>query len=346
MTARDVFLTGATGYWGRPLAAGLLSRGHVVRALVRRPSSDTLLPGAELIVGDALSAPTFAYAVPPADTLVHLVGVSRPSPLKARAFREVDLVSVRASIDAATVAGVEHFVYLSVAHPAPVMRAFVRARQEGEAYLRDDPEIRVVLLRGAGQAFCTGIDLKELSSGGTPLDYFEQWDRGLRIIERTEKFYLCGMHGYAFGGGLQLALVSDIPLATEDCQLGLPAIEESIVPGLAPFRLGRYIGLGRAKWMILSGENVDGRRAHDMGLVDHLVPSDEFGDQVEAMVTKYLRTCSAGARQSKALLALADDLSQPEFFEEYLRRQADCIADPDHAEAKAAYRQERDPKWR
>ncbi len=136
MTARDVFLTGATGYLGRPLAAGLLSRGHVVRALVRRPSSDTLLPGAELIVGDALSAPTFAHAVPPADTLVHLVGVSRPSPLKARAFREVDLVSVRASIDAATVAGVEHFVYLSVAHPAPVMRAFVRARQEGEAYLR------------------------------------------------------------------------------------------------------------------------------------------------------------------------------------------------------------------
>ena len=69
------------------------------------------------------------------------------------------------------------------------------------------------------------------------------------------------MHGYSLGGGLQLALACDIRIATENCILGLPAIKEGIIPGLGTFRLPRYIGLGRAKWMVLSGENIDGRRA-------------------------------------------------------------------------------------
>jgi enoyl-CoA hydratase len=209
--------------------------------------------------------------------------------------------------------------------------------------MRDDPDVRLVLIRGAGRAFCTGIDLKQLAAGETPHAYYEQWDRALRILEQTEKVLLCAMHGYALGGGLQLALACDIRIATEDCQLGLPAIKEGIVPGLGTLRLPRYIGLGRAKWMALSGDNIDGRRAYDIGLIDHVVKTETFDADVSALVEQYARVCSEGTLQSKMLLNMAFDMPHGQFFEEYLRRQRLALASPDHPEAMAAYRDGRDP---
>ncbi|HEV8266656.1 MAG TPA: NAD(P)H-binding protein [Thermoanaerobaculia bacterium] len=133
--ARDVFVTGGTGYLGRPLVAALLARGHRVRALVREGSEGRLPAGAEPVLGDALRGETFAGRVAPSDTIVQLVGVAHPGPGKAALFRSVDLASAVASIDAAKAARVSHFVYLSVAQPAPVMKAFVAARAEAEAHL-------------------------------------------------------------------------------------------------------------------------------------------------------------------------------------------------------------------
>jgi uncharacterized protein YbjT (DUF2867 family) len=127
-----VFVTGGTGYLGRVLLPELLHRGHAVRALVRPGSESGLPSGVEVIRGDALEADSFAAAIAPADTLVHLVGTPKPSPAKAVQFRAVDLASIRASVGAALRAGVRHLVYVSVAHPAPVMRAYVAVRQEGE----------------------------------------------------------------------------------------------------------------------------------------------------------------------------------------------------------------------
>ena len=97
--------------------------------------------------------------------------------------------------------------------------------------------------------------------------------------------------------------------------------------------------------MILSGENVDGKRAYEIGLADHVVPADQLDEAVEQTVTRLLGTCSVGARQSKILLGLQADLSQPAFFEEYLRRQKVCIESEDHVEARLAYRQGRTPVW-
>src|ERR1700752_3652477 len=105
--------------------------------------------------------------------------------------------------------------------------------------IRDDSELRLVLIRGAGRAFCTGIDLKQLEAGETPHEYYEKWDRALRILEQAEKILICAMQGYALGGGLQLALACDIRVSTEDCQLRLPATKEGIIPGLGTFRLPR-----------------------------------------------------------------------------------------------------------
>jgi len=135
MSRPHVFVTGGTGYIGRPLLARLRARGHTVRALVRSQSQAKLAPEVHAVVGDALDPITFQAAIAPADTLVHLVGTPHPSPRKAQAFRDVDLASIRAAVAAANFAGVKHLVYVSVAQPAPVMREYVAVRAAGEALI-------------------------------------------------------------------------------------------------------------------------------------------------------------------------------------------------------------------
>jgi nucleoside-diphosphate-sugar epimerase len=132
---RQVFLTGGTGYMGSRLAAELVRRGHQVRALVR-PGSETRLPaGVTPVFGNALDRESYAAQIAPADTFVHLIGVPHPSPAKAEQFRTIDLASAREAIAAASAAHVAQFVYVSVAHPAPVMKTYWKARLEAEALI-------------------------------------------------------------------------------------------------------------------------------------------------------------------------------------------------------------------
>ena len=131
----SVFITGGTGYLGRPLIAELVQRGHEVRALVRAGSESRLPAGCKAALGDALDGNSFREHISPADTFVQLVGVSHPNPSKAAQFRSVDLASATAAITTAVEAGIQHFVYLSVAHPAPVMKAYVEVRTACETMI-------------------------------------------------------------------------------------------------------------------------------------------------------------------------------------------------------------------
>jgi uncharacterized protein YbjT (DUF2867 family) len=132
----NVFVTGGTGYLGAPLIRALIDRGHAVTALARRESAVRLPPGCRIVIGDALDRRTFEPAIAGCDTFVQLVGVPHPSPAKAELFRAIDLASARESIAAASAAGVRHFVYVSVAQPAPIMKAYLAVRAEAEALLR------------------------------------------------------------------------------------------------------------------------------------------------------------------------------------------------------------------
>ena len=132
----NVFVTGGTGYIGSRLIPALLSRGHHVRALVRKPSQGKLPSGTEEVTGEPLRMDSYTSEIAPADTFVHLIGTPHPSPAKAKQFQEIDLVSVQVASKAARDAGVRHFVYLSVAHPARAMKAFIAVRQQGEAMIR------------------------------------------------------------------------------------------------------------------------------------------------------------------------------------------------------------------
>jgi uncharacterized protein YbjT (DUF2867 family) len=133
---RRVFVTGGTGYLGRPLVSRLVERGHIVRALVRRGSERKLPNGCKAVIGNALDSASYLDQIAPSDTFVQLVGVSHPSPAKAAQFRSIDLVAAKTAIDVARGAGIGHFVYLSVAQPAPVMKAYIEVRAECEAVLR------------------------------------------------------------------------------------------------------------------------------------------------------------------------------------------------------------------
>ena len=142
----DVFITGGTGYLGRHLIPVLHERGHCVRALVRPGSEHRLPGGCGVVRGHALDRRTFMEQVRCDDTFVHLVGTPHPSPAKAREFREIDLASAREAIAAAAHAHVRHFVYVSVAHPAPIMRAYIAAREAAETVLQDSG-LRATILR-------------------------------------------------------------------------------------------------------------------------------------------------------------------------------------------------------
>jgi nucleoside-diphosphate-sugar epimerase len=133
----NVFVTGGTGYIGHPLITALVARGHAVTALVRPSSSSRAPTAATSISGDPLDAATFVHSLRPDATLVHLVGTPHPNPSKAAEFERVDLASIKASVEAARRAGIAHLVYVSVAQPAPVMRAYVAARHSGEAAIAE-----------------------------------------------------------------------------------------------------------------------------------------------------------------------------------------------------------------
>jgi uncharacterized protein YbjT (DUF2867 family) len=136
--ARRVFVTGASGYIASRLIPVLAQRGHQIAGLARTGRRLALPPGCTGVTGDALDAKSFRSALAGADTLVHLVGVAHPSPAKAAQFQSVDFASVKAALDATRGSRIRHFVYVSVAQPAPVMRAYVAARAQAETLLRQD----------------------------------------------------------------------------------------------------------------------------------------------------------------------------------------------------------------
>jgi uncharacterized protein YbjT (DUF2867 family) len=132
-----IFLTGGSGFIGSALIPALLERNLRVSALIR-PGREACLPGGvEQVVGDALDASSYRDRVPHQATFVHLVGTPHPNPAKAAEFERVDLQSLCEAVRAAQAAKCAHFVYLSVAQPAPVMRAYVVARARGELQVRE-----------------------------------------------------------------------------------------------------------------------------------------------------------------------------------------------------------------
>jgi uncharacterized protein YbjT (DUF2867 family) len=127
------------------LVPALVGRGHAVRALARAGSLARVPQGAVPVVGDVFDPASWRGSLGDARTLVHLVGVRKPAPWMARQFRDIDLASVRAMLAAIRGSSIRHVVYLSVAQPAPVMRAYIAARREAEILIRAEEYATTIL---------------------------------------------------------------------------------------------------------------------------------------------------------------------------------------------------------
>jgi enoyl-CoA hydratase len=211
--------------------------------------------------------------------------------------------------------------------------------------LKSNAQVKVVIIRGGGRAFSSGIDLKALSRREFSMDWFRVYERGLRTIETMDKVVISAIHGYCIGGGLQVALASDIRIVAQGTKFGLTAVKECLVPGLGTYRLARYIGPGRAKRIILSGEFINAREANSMGLIDYLVPRANFDKRVAKIAQVYLNAASEGQRQAKRLVNMAFDLGWEEFLEKYIEAQTAALASEQHQEAMTAFREGREAQF-
>lgn len=162
---------------------------------------------------------------------------------------------------------------------------------------RDD-EVRVILLSGAGRAFCAGYDLEIFAEAPRPAPGSQEmpWDpmvdyrlmsqntRCFMSLWRGHKPVLCKVHGYAVAGGSDIALCSDIIVMADDAKIGYPPARVWGCPTTAMwvYRLGAE----RAKRMLLTGDLIDGAEAERIGLVSESVPADELDDAVEALAAR------------------------------------------------------------
>jgi len=181
--------------------------------------------------------------------------------------------------------------------------------------LDNDTEIRVVILTGAGRAFCTGVDLKELSSAGTS---FEDDGEGLlgekmlRTIESFSRPIIGAINGAAVTGGFELALACDIRIASTEARFADTHARVGLLPGWGMSqKLPRVIGDARAKELSFTGNYLTAEKAEVWGLVNRVVPPDELmpsclalaGDiasSVPETVAEYKRLISQGGRMSLA----------------------------------------------
>ena len=233
------------------------------------------------------------------------------------------------------------FAELIMTRPAVLNAADCRWMEDlHEAlYLIEGTEgLRIVIISGEGRSFSTGIDLRSLATGEIKIGWFQSWEAAMHRIEMLKPITIARMHGYAIGGGLQVALACDLRVASEDTKMGLPAVLEALIPGLGTHRLPRYIGVGRARRMILTGELVSAREGLEMGLVDWVFPENEIV-QMTRDVASMLLTGSATAQYfSKLLTNIAFDTDVIKACEDYLDYQARTIASEEHLAAMANYR--------
>ncbi|MGA2025858.1 MAG: enoyl-CoA hydratase-related protein [Syntrophobacteraceae bacterium] len=173
--------------------------------------------------------------------------------------------------------------------------ALLRELREKLEVYQWDPEVRVIIITGAGgKAFCAGADLKERAT--MPEEQVRQFIFTLRgvfaFLEVMNKPVIGAVNGIALGGGTELALACDIRIASESATMGLTETRLAIIPGGGGTqRLPRLVGRGKAKELIFTGRRVDAKEALEIGLVNKVTPADKLIDECLAMAAMI---CEAG----------------------------------------------------
>jgi enoyl-CoA hydratase/carnithine racemase len=186
--------------------------------------------------------------------------------------------------------------------------ALVQALRKALSAALADSETRVIALNGAGRAFCSGDDLEDFPAQSRTEDiarrYLEDLQDITRLIVMGEKMVVGAVHGWAVGGGLEWAIDCDLLLLAEGTRLNFPEIKWGMVPtgGISQI-LPRKIGLSRAQQLILFGEVVDAKTAHDMGLAWKVVPGDQLLKETQATAARIAALPHQAVRSLKRTLA-------------------------------------------
>ena len=213
-----------------------------------------------------------------------------------------------------------------------------------------DPEVRAVVLRGSGdRSFCAGADLKE-RKGVSPADtgpYVDAISGAINAWARIPQPTLAVVNGFAFGGGMELAIACDLRIAADNASFGLTEVRLGIMPGAGGTqRLPRLIGVAAAKELILLGTRIDAQRALALGLVMQVVPQDKL-DSAEGEILKELLLC---APRSTRMAKEAIDRGIEVGIDEGLRIERACyeqtLFTEDRNEGLLAFAEKRAPNYK
>jgi enoyl-CoA hydratase/carnithine racemase len=209
------------------------------------------------------------------------------------------------------------------------------------AEMNDDSDIRVVLVTGAGRAFCSGLDLNALVDGEISARWFHEAELAYRALETMNKPVIAGIQGHCLGGGVQIAIACDVRIATDDAIMGLPAAQEAFIPGMATWRLPRLMGVGHARHLILSGESIRPEEAWRIGLVNHVVARNSLDGALREWANRYKEVPAATLKWVKQLTNQALDLPFDAFLEEMDRAMQVVLVSEEHLAARQAWRERR-----
>jgi enoyl-CoA hydratase/carnithine racemase len=265
-------------------------------------------------------------------------------------------MAAEAGYEAIVVSVEDHVATLTLNRPE-AMNAFNAQLQrefiEACASFNADPDIRVVIITGAGEkAFSAGLDLKERAAeqvsfiekrAGRVRPGIATMHRALAAVDRPT---IAAIHGWCLGGGLEIALACDLRIAATDSKIGLVEIRRGLMPGAGGSqRLARIVGRGHALKMTLTGEPIDAAEAYRIGLVNEVVEPAELLAAAGRLAATINKGAPVSARFIKEAINKGLDLS----LEEGLRLEADLAIllgqTEDSREGPRSFVEKRPPVW-
>lgn len=217
---------------------------------------------------------------------------------------------------------------------------------------RDDPDLRVAIITGAGERFfCPGWDLKAAADGdAVDGDYGKGGFGGLQELRGLNKPVIAAVNGICCGGGLELALSADIILAADHAQFALPEIRSGTVADAASVKLPKRIPYHIAMEMLFTGRWIDAEEAHRWGLINHIHPGAELLEKAREMADLLASGPPLVYAAIKEIVREAEDMKFQDAMNRITRSQFETVErlyrSEDQAEGARAFAEKRDPVWK